>query len=52
LANFVIAADQSYATFREAGLREAFYEGCTEEDIALVKLSLVSQATASIRILS
>ena len=48
LTNFVIAPDQSYATFREAGLKEAFYEDCTEEDIALAKLLLVPQAMAPI----
>lgn len=46
LANFVIAPDQSYATFREAGLKEAFYEDCSEEDIALAKLLLAPQAMA------
>jgi pimeloyl-ACP methyl ester carboxylesterase len=49
LANFVIAPDESYATFREAGLREAFYEDCTEEDIALAELLLVPQAMEPIR---
>jgi pimeloyl-ACP methyl ester carboxylesterase len=48
LANFVVAPDQSYATFREAGLKEAFYEDCSEEDIALAKLLLTPQAMAPI----
>ena len=46
LANFVIAPDQSYATFRETGLKEAFYGDCAEEDIALAKLLVVPQALA------
>jgi pimeloyl-ACP methyl ester carboxylesterase len=48
LANFVIAPDQISATFREAGLKEAFYGDCTEEDIALAKLLLAPQAMAPI----
>jgi hypothetical protein len=48
LANFVVAPDQSYATFRESGLKEAFYEDRSEEDIALAKLLLVPQAMAPI----
>ena len=44
LANFVIAPDQISATFREEGIREAFYEDCSEEDITLAKLLLVPQA--------
>jgi hypothetical protein len=44
LANFAIAPDQISATFREEGLKEAFYEDCSEEDIALAKLLLVLQA--------
>jgi pimeloyl-ACP methyl ester carboxylesterase len=48
LANFVVAPDQSYATFREAGLKEAFYEDCSEEDITLAKLLLTPQAMAPI----
>ena len=46
LASFEIAPDQISAIFREAGLREAFYEDCSEEDIALAKLLLVPQAMA------
>jgi hypothetical protein len=46
LANFVMAPDHSYATFRETGLKEAFYGDCTEEDIALAKLLVVPQALA------
>ena len=46
LANFVVAPDQSHDTFREAGLKEMFYEDGTEEDIALAKLLLVPQAMA------
>ena len=46
LANFVMAPDQSYATFREAGLKEAFYGDCVEEDIALARLLVVPQALA------
>lgn len=48
LANFVMAADHSYATFREVGLKEAFYGDCSEEDIALAKLLLVPQAMAPV----
>lgn len=48
LANFVIATDHSYATFREAGLKEAFYGDCSEEDIALAKLLVVPQAMAPV----
>jgi pimeloyl-ACP methyl ester carboxylesterase len=44
LSNFVVAPDQISATFREEGIREAFYEDCSEEDIALAKLLLVPQA--------
>ena len=44
LANFVLAADQKSATFREAGLKEVFYADCSDEDIVLAKLSVVPQA--------
>ena len=46
LANFVMAPDQKSATFREAGLKEAFYEDCSDEDIALAKLLVTPQAMA------
>lgn len=44
LTNFVVAPDQISASFREEGIREAFYEDCSDEDIALAKLLLVPQA--------
>ena len=44
LANFVLAADQKSATFREEGLKEVFYADCSDEDIVLAKLSVVPQA--------
>jgi pimeloyl-ACP methyl ester carboxylesterase len=46
LPNLVIAEDQSSATVREAALTEAFYGGCSEEDIALARLLLVPEALA------
>ena len=46
LPNLVMAEDQSYATVQEAALKEAFYGGCSEEDIALARLLLVPEALA------
>lgn len=45
-ANFVMSEDGSYATFREAGLRDTFYHDCSDEDIVLARLSLTPQAMA------
>jgi pimeloyl-ACP methyl ester carboxylesterase len=50
LANFVVAPDQLSASFREEGIREAFYEDCSEEDIALARLLLVPQAMEPISV--
>ena len=46
LPNLVMAEDQSSATVREAAIKEAFYGGCSEEDIALARLLLVPEALA------
>ena len=46
LPNLVLAEDQSYATVREAAIKETFYGGCSAEDIALARLLLVPEALA------
>ncbi len=46
LRNVVPSADQSELTIRDGSLRECFYEGCREEDIALARLCLVPEPTA------
>jgi len=50
LASFEVAPDKISARFREEGIREAFYEDCSEEDIALAKLLLVPQAMEPITV--
>jgi len=50
LSNFVVAPDQISATFREEGIRKAFYEDCSDEDIALAKLLLGPQAMEPITV--
>jgi hypothetical protein len=37
---------KSTATIREAAIKETFYSGCAEEDIALARLLLVPEALA------
>ena len=44
LPNLLLAEDQSYATVREAALKEAFYGECSDDDIALARLLLVPEA--------
>jgi len=46
LPNLVMADDQSCATVRKAALKEVFYGGCSEEDIALARLLLAPEAIA------
>ena len=46
LPNLVMAEDQSSATVQEAALKEVFYGGCSEEDIALARLLLMPEALA------
>jgi len=48
LANMVVSPDQRSFIFRETALKEAFYEDCTAEDIALAKLLLVPQPMAPV----
>jgi pimeloyl-ACP methyl ester carboxylesterase len=45
LRNVVPSADQSQLTIPDGALRECFYEGCSEEDIALAKFCLVPEPT-------
>ncbi|MBV8454959.1 MAG: esterase [Deltaproteobacteria bacterium] len=46
LPNLVIADDQSCTTVRKSALKEVFYGGCPEEDIALARLLLAPEAMA------
>jgi len=46
LANFVMSDDGSFATFRESRLKEILYGDCSNEDIALARLSLTPQVIA------
>jgi len=48
LSNMVVSPDQISFIFRETVLKEAFYEDCTDEDIALAKLLLVPQPMAPV----
>jgi len=50
LPNLVMTEDQRSATVREAALKETFYGGCSEEDIALARLLLVPEALAPLAI--
>jgi pimeloyl-ACP methyl ester carboxylesterase len=43
LGNIAVAADGNSLTIRESGVREAFYGDCSDEDIALARLSLCPQ---------
>jgi hypothetical protein len=46
LRNVVPSADHSQLTIPDGTLRECFYEGCSEEDIALAKFCLVPEPMA------
>jgi pimeloyl-ACP methyl ester carboxylesterase len=46
LPNLIMAADQSYSTIRDEGIKETFYGDCSDEDVALAKSLLVPQAAA------
>jgi len=46
LPNLIMAEDQSYATVRDEGIKEAFYGDCSDEDVARAKSLLVPQAAA------
>ncbi len=48
LPNLIMAEDQSYATFRDEGIKEAFYGDCSDEDVARAKSLLVPQAAAPV----
>ncbi len=46
LPNLIMAEDQSYATVRDEGIKQAFYGDCSDEDVARAKSLLVPQAAA------
>lgn len=46
LPNLMMADDQSSATFNEAGVKDAFYGDCSEEDVQWAKSLLTPQAAA------
>jgi pimeloyl-ACP methyl ester carboxylesterase len=46
--NVIMSEDQSYSTVKADAIREIFYGDCSDEDIALAKLLLVPQASASL----
>jgi len=46
LPNLIMAEDQSYATIRDEGIKDAFYGDCSNDDVARAKSLLVPQAAA------
>lgn len=44
--NIVASADGTSSTVREEGLRETFYDDCSDEDVMLARLSVTPQANA------
>jgi pimeloyl-ACP methyl ester carboxylesterase len=46
LPNLIMAEDQTYATLKDEGIKEAFYDDCSDEDVARSKSLLVPQAAA------
>jgi len=46
LPNLIMAEDQSYATIRDEGIKDAFYGDCSDDDVARAKSLLVPQAAA------
>ncbi len=46
LPNLVVADDQSSCTVRDEAIRDAFYGGCSDEDVALARLCLAPEPMA------
>jgi hypothetical protein len=44
--NLVVVQDQGYVSIRDEAVEEAFYGGCTDEDVALARLLLQHEALA------
>lgn len=46
LPNLIMAEDQSYATVKDAAIKEVFYSDCSDEDVTRAKSLLVPQPAA------